>query len=267
MYIRSRLNSLVHKSLLLAAGSVSFLGGSSRASIITYAPPTLVGSQVTYPSVSESSDTSTSALYGAPTVSGNDLVFSNLNFAAVSTNASPSLDYVDGQINFTLQADPGSFLQSLDLTEMGDYNVSATPLNPAAVNYAQVYENAVQITVLAINGVPLSTPLVNNTSDVMNITPDNGQYTTNLVPSTGSWSGSADVNLATLFASGQITEIAVSFDNQLLAESETGGIADIAKKGFDIVPITTNVPEPTVVCLVVAGFGFASLRRRRRMAR
>jgi len=267
MYGCLRLKSLVRKSLILAAGSVSFLGASSRASIITYAPPPLVGAQVTYPSVSESSDTSSSALYGAPTVSGNDLVFSNLNFAAVSTNASPSLDYVDGQINFTLQADPGSFLQSLDLTEMGDYNVSATPLNPAAVNYAQAYENAVQLTVLAINGVPLSTPLVNNTSDVMTVTPDNGEYTTNLVPSTGSWSGSANVNLATLFASGQITEIAVSFDNQLLAESETGGIADIAKKGFDIVPITSSIPEPTAACVMMAGFGFASFRRRRRMTR
>jgi len=267
MYRRSRLNSAVYKPLLLAAGSIALLGTSARASIITYAPPPLVGAQVTYPSVSESSDTTSSALYGAPTVSGNDLVFSNLNFAAVSTNASPSLDYVDGQINFTLQADPGSFLQSLDLTEFGDYNVSATPLNPAAINYAQAYQDAVQITVLAINGVPLSTPLIDNTSDVMNITPDNGEYTTNLVPSTGSWSGSADANLAALFGSGQITEIAVSFDNQLLAESESGGIADIAKKGFDVVPITSNIPEPTTACVMLAGLGFASLRRRGRATR
>jgi hypothetical protein len=256
------------RSLAVAiAASLSGFALSARASIITYAPPALVGAQVTYPSVSESSNTNTLPLYGAPTVSGNNLVFSNLNFAAVSTNGSPALDFVDGQINFTLESDPGTFLQTLNLTEFGDYNVSATPLNPTAVDFAEAYENAVQITVLAINGVPLGTPEVNNTSDVMMISPDGGEYETGVTPSTGSFNGAADANLATLFGSSQITEIAVSFDNQLLAESVAGGIADIAKKGFDVTPGTTGnpgLPEPSVMSLALVALGMGLKRRRGR---
>jgi hypothetical protein len=252
---------------VVAASLLSAFAAPSRAAIFSYAPPPLIGNQVTYPSVSESSSTSSTPLYGAPTVSGNNLVFSNLNFSAISTNASPALDFVDGQLNFTLQSDPGSFLQTLDLTEFGDYNVSATPANPAAVNFAEAYENDVQITVLAVNGVALNTPLVNNTSDMMMISPDGGQYETDVTPSTGNFTGTADANLAALFGSNQITEIAVSFDNQLLAESQLGGIADIAKKGFDVVPGTgPNVPEPSSASLVLFAVGMGLKRRRNRRA-
>jgi len=256
---------------LAAAIAISLSGFAltARSAIFSYAPPPLIGAQVTYPSVSESSVTNSNPLYGAPTVSGNNLIFSNLNFAAVSTDGTPALDFVDGQINFTLQSDPGSFLQTLDLTEFGDYNVSATPANPAAVNFAEAYENAVQITVLAIDGVPLGTPEINNTSDVMMISPDGGDYETGVTPSTGSFNGAADANLAALFGSDEITEIAISFDNQLAAESETGGIADIAKKGFDITPgVTTGpaVPEPSAATLALVAIGMGLKRRRNRIA-
>jgi hypothetical protein len=257
---------------LVAAAAVSLSGAAltSQAAIITYAPPTIIGAQVTYPSVSESSNTNTLPLYGAPSVSGNNLIFSNLNFAAISTSGTPPLDFVDGQINFTLRADPGTFLNSLTLSEFGDYNVSATPANPAAVDYVKVYPSAVQITVLAINGVPLATPLVDNTSDVMALSPSGGDFQTGVDPSVGSWTGNAFANLSMLFGSNQITEIAVSFDNQLLAESQTGGIADISKKGFDVIPGPTggtNLPEPSTAGLALVTIGGTALKRKRRAAR
>jgi hypothetical protein len=259
-------------TVAIAVASLAGVAMSARGAIINYAPPPLVGTDVTYPTVSESSSTSTLPLYGAPMVSGDSLVFANLNFAAVSTNGTPPLDFVDGQINFTLQANPGTFLQTLDLTEFGDYNVSTTPANPEAQNYVEAYENYVQITVLAIDGVAV-TPVTNNTEDPMSIT-DGGIFQNNPgpVPQTvsGSWSGAADANLAMIFGSSQITEIAVSFDNQLLAESQTGGIADIAKKGFDIVPGTgtggPGVPEPAVGTLLMGTFGVGLARRKRRSA-
>jgi len=250
--------------VLALAGSVPLLGAAMplRASIFTYAPPTLPGSTVNYTSVSESSSTNSTPLYGTPTVSGNNLVFSNLNFAAVSTNASPALDFVDGQINFTMQTDPGDYLSTLNLNEFGDYNVSSTPANPAAVDFVKVYPEAVQIEVLAINGVALATPLVDNTSVVMSYSPDGGQYQTVLTPSTGSFTGTASANLAALFGSSNITEIAVSYDNELLAESQLGGIADIAKKGFSVTPGVT-VPEPSTVALAMLAAGALLLKRRR----
>ena len=256
----------------VAAAIVASLSGfalSARAAIIIYAPPALIGTQVTYPSVSESSNTNTLPLYGAPTVSGNNLVFSNLNFAAISTNGSPALDFVDGQINFTLQSDPGSFLQMLDLSESGDYNVSTTPANPAAMNFVQAYENPVLITILAIDGVSV-TPTTNS-STVISIT-DGGTFenppSSTPLSDSGGWTGTAIANLAAIFNSNQITEIAVSFDNQLAAESQTGGIADISKKGFDVIPMTTTgnpgVPEPSVAGLALVALGMGLKRRRNR---
>jgi len=250
--------------VLALAGAVPILGAAMplHANIFTYAPPTLPGSTVNYTSVSESSSTNSTPLYGTPTVSGNNLVFSNLNFDAISTNASPALDFVDGQVNFTMQTDPGNYLSTLNLSEFGDYNVSATPSNPAAIDFAKIYPEAVQIEVLAINGVALATPLVNNTSVVMAYSPDSGQYQTGVTPSTGSFTGSATANLASLFGSSNITEIAVSFDNELLAESQVGGIADIAKKGFSVTPGVT-VPEPSTAALAILAAGAIMLKRRR----
>jgi hypothetical protein len=272
--LRPSRKSEAFQSLAVAiAASLSGLALSAHASIITYAPPTLIGTQVTYPSVSESSNTNTLPLYGAPVVSGNNLVFSNLNFSAVSTNGSPALDYVDGQINFTLQADQGTFLQALNLTEFGDYNISTTPANPAAVDFVEAYQNPVLITVLAINGVAVTPE--ENSSDTMTIT-DGGVFETppNPPPTpqsiSGSWNGSVTANLDALFGSDEITEISVSFDNDLLAESQTGGIADIAKKGFDVNPSPVNgipgMPEPSVMGLAAVAMGMGLKRRRGRLA-
>jgi hypothetical protein len=256
---------------VVVAMSLSGFGVAARAAIIIYAPPALIGAQVIYPSVSESSETSTLPLYGAPTVSGNSLVFSNLSFAASSINGSPSLDFVDGQINFTLQADPGSFLQMLTLSEFGDYNVSTTPANPAAVDFVEAYQNPVLITVLAIDGVPVAP--MENSSDIMSIT-DGGVFTnppsSTPVSITAGWSGTVTADLMALFDSDQITEIAVSFDNELAAQSQPGGIADIAKKGFEVTPGEMSggpgVPEPSVASLALVALGMGLKRRRNRQA-
>jgi len=96
----------------------------------------------------------------------------------------------------------------------------------------------------------------------MAYSPDSGQYQTGVTPSTGSFTGSATANLASLFGSSNITEIAVSFDNELLAESQVGGIADIAKKGFSVTPGVT-VPEPSTAALAILAAGAIMLKRRR----
>src|SRR5438093_4205487 len=82
------------------------------AAIITYAPPPIVGTNVVYPAVSESSSTDPLPLYGTPAISGDVLNFANMNFSAVSVNATPAIDFTDGQINFTIQSKPGVFLRT-----------------------------------------------------------------------------------------------------------------------------------------------------------
>lgn len=249
--------------LASAVAALAVTARSASAVIITYTPPPLVGTEVTYPSVSES-NSGTTAMYGTPAVSGDNLVFGNMNFSTSSINGSPPLTFVDGQINAIIQAKPGFTLSSFKLTENGDYNVSAGALTPTAIGYVKVFPQAVQITVLAENGVPLATPLVNNTSVIMSLSPSGGDFQTGIDPSTGSWAGSATANLAALFGSNNITSVSIAFDNQLEAESQVGAIATISKKGFTIDPTTAAaVPEPTTLGLLVAGIALGTTRRRR----
>lgn len=251
----ARVRGLIVGSAILIGGVV----GSVSAAIIDYTPPPLVGTNVTYTSVSESSNTDALPLFGTPTVSGNNLVFNNLNFNANSINGGPPIDFTDGQINFTIQANAGTFLNQIRLSEFGDYNVSATP-GSGSNNFVKVFPQALQITVLDVNGTTLGVPLVDNTSAVMTFSPSGGDYQTNVDPATGSWQGLAIANLSALFGSNQITRISVSFDNQLLAQSQQGGIASISKKGVIVSP---NVPEPMMAGVVslLAALGFARVRR------
>ena len=251
-----------YSALLVLAlfATVMPFGPASHAAIITYAPPALPGTNLSYIAVSESSGTDPVPLYGAPTVSGNNLVFSNMNFTASSVNGAPT-DFTDGQVNITMLANPGSFIQSIQWNENGDYNVTPFP-NVSSINSAKVFSQALQITVLAINGVPLATPLVDNTSVTMALSPNGGTYTTGITPNTGSWQAAALANLATLFGSNKITEVAISYDNQLAAASQVGGIASISKKGVTIDP---NVITPEPASLSIAGvvaLGLLSSRRR-----
>jgi PEP-CTERM motif len=233
---------------------------TARAVIITYAPPTIVGTNVTYPAVTESSASDPVPLYGAPAISGNNLVFNNLSFSASSINGAAT-DFTDGQLNFTLQANPGFFLQSITWSEGGDWNITPFP-NAASVNQTKVFPQSLQITVLDVNGVPLGSPLSDNTSVTMTYTPFGGTFITGIAPNTGSWNGSALANLLALFptTNGKITKVAISFDNQLAASSQVGGIASISKKSVLIVPGFT--PEPSTLA-VFGLLGAFAMRRRK----
>lgn len=227
------------------------------ASITTYAPPAPpAGSSVTYPSVSESSPTSSTPLYGMPSQSGNSLVFSNMNFAAVSTDGS-GVSYQDGQINFTLEADPGNFLTSLVLSEFGDFNVTVPT---TGTDTASIDPQSAHITVLAENGVAV-TPVELNTAALSVSPADSVTVAAGGTAVQENWSGTINANLESMFASDKITEIAVSFDNELYADSSAGGVAEVAKKGFIVTP-GGPIPEPATGALLAVA-GLLGLRRRR----
>ena len=74
------------------------LAGRVSAAVITYAPPAVYnGPDVSYPSVSEASNTDPVPLYGEPSLLGNNLVFRNLNFNSNATSLTPSSDFTDGE--------------------------------------------------------------------------------------------------------------------------------------------------------------------------
>ena len=59
------------------------------------------------------------------------------------------------------------------------------------------------------------------------------------------------------------TKVTVNIDNVLVATSQAGTSATIAKKDF--ITITTNIPEPASACLILmaAAAGLVTCRQRR----
>ena len=82
------------------------------------------------------------------------------------------------------------------------------------------------------------------------------------------WNGMVFVNVQdALIKSGTpflrgATKVTVNIDNVLVATSQVGTSATIAKKDF--ITITTNIPEPTTVGLLVVAMAAGMLARRRR---
>ncbi len=246
---------------LVAALFIGTVVASSKAAVITYAPPTINGTTVTWPAVSENSITNPVPLYGAPSAAGDTLRFRNLTFGANSTNGVPGVDFVDGQLNFIVQAKPGQFIQSLQWSEFGDYFVFDVPGGPIANAFAKASSGGLLITVLEVNNNPVASPLI---TVPLTFNPFGGNFQAGLVPASGAWTGDAFANIAGLYGSNQITRISVSINNQLLASSDPGAVASISKKGVDIV--INTIPEPSAAFIVVGAFAGALLRRRNRVA-
>ncbi len=233
---------------------------------IVYAPQS--GATVNFTSITESSMEPTTqvplnGLYGQPTAYGDVLVFDNLNFRAQSTGPQRDfdfVDFVDGQLNLTIAAKANQFISTLLLSEDGDYTLQQSLIAPNAAA-AQVIVPTVIIRVLERNGSPVApttyySPMTFSTGSLFSITAsDPSEY--------GVFSGSAAVNLVSLTGFSDITRIAVSYDNQLYAESLPNASAAIAKKGVTVEVGTDGVPEPATLSIFGGLAGFALLRRRR----
>lgn len=246
------LGCLVLLGLLLS--SITAVQGAP----IQYAPPAIPSDTVSFTVVNESSSTDAVPLYGAPTTpSFNDtLTFDNLSaFAATSTNGSPAIDFIDGQLNVTVQANPGQFITGFEFSEFGDFSL-ARLLNPTGAASVFPTTPGLFITVREVNGVavnlgPTNVPLV--------YTPTPG-YTFDAVETvkTGTWSAQANY----LFTTPNVTRFELTINNQLYAASETGTSASIAKKGVDLAVVSSPVfvPEPGIL----SGLAFLLLAMRRR---
>lgn len=243
-------------AVVLLPGTPAFAGTN-----INYG--TWVGTTVTYQDVTESSATDQTPMYGAPLISGNTLDFNPQGFAATSTGG--GIDLTDGQLNLLIQAHSGYAIPAIQFSEAGDFSLAGFGSANTRVTVAATFF----LDVLQVDGVGIN-PL--SLTANMTFTPNaNGQF--DLINNAGIgniWTGAINFNLNDALTAHNIdfvngaTEVRVNLDNTLLAISEAGSTAYIAKKDFKALGITV-VPEPSVIALSL--FGVATLLLRSRSAR
>jgi hypothetical protein len=223
------------------------------------------GLNVTYMQVTESSTTTASALYGAPTVlpTANAIEFAASQFGATSSGGGPAA-VTEGAVNTTVTADPSIGIKGLTFQEDGDYTLAGSGTAATAVSVTA----PITITILQVNGINI-TPIVSNTT--MTYTPGSSFSLPTNAGAGEVYTGSAYVNIDGILAadsvSGTATAVTWNLDNTLTASSEAGSIALISKKVYDsnvmVEPNTTMIPEPISGSLLALGAMGALARRRR----
>ena len=218
-----------------------------------------MGPNVGYMDVTETSADPV-PLYGAPIVIGDMLAFfepssSNPSLGFNAQSAGGIGDITDGFLNLTIMAKPGKGINALTFSEGGDYTMSALGNALAQVSATL---NIFQLSIVEVDNAPLGSPIV--LSDIQSTTlnfPGD--------PAQGSWNLSSTFDLAAAVASLNpslgVTKIVAKVNNTLTALSQSGSVAGIFKKDFDIDPDTT-IPEPTTMMLSVFGLiGVLATRR------
>lgn len=249
----------------LALAAMACLTPAVQAASISYGDFGPVAPGISFLDVVESSGTDVVPLYGAPDPYVTGLDFDPTSFVAFATNG--AADITDGQLNFTVAGQKNGLdvvaINSLSLFEGGDYTLAGTGTAATKVEAGAI----VLVKVTEIDGAPVS---------AINLTPANAGIAYNLVANPGivqPWSLGVFVDitaeLTTLgvpFVVGA-TKAEVVINNSLVAISEPGSVAFIAKKDFvlDVVPDLGVLPEPGTLAL--AGFalcGVGAVSRRKR---
>jgi len=212
------------------------------------------GATIDYLDVTES-NTGATALFGAPSVSGDLLDFDPIGFVAASSGAAV---ITDGQLNFIVMSKrPSQPITTLVFNESGDYTLAAlSGLAKATVGMA------IRVNVLEVNGVPMHTA---GTTQTMTFAPvgsgGNGTYLTPANVGTAvPWSGNLVYDVSAIKAGA--TKVEVVLDNTLTSEGANGGSARIAKKDFSGVTVTTPEPSSASMFLVLTVAGSLLARRK-----
>jgi hypothetical protein len=217
-----------------------------------------IAADLIYRQVTEDSITDPVPLFGNPIVSGNALVFSPQNFGATTTGG--GIDITDATLSTTLEANPGKSISNIILNEAGDYSLTGTGTIFTTATVTATYF----LRITEVNNAPLPAPLASN--GTLNLIPSGGTF--DLINDGGAgviWTGSANIDVNAILAAasmqGVATKAILTFDNQLIAASETGSVSFIKKKTTDGVVIIV-IPEPATLGLI-GGAAITMLRRRR----
>jgi len=199
------------------------------------------------------------------TLPGDTLDFNPVGFSASAAGAA-GVDVTDGNLSFMVEAKPGQSIKNIKIKEFGDTTLTGNvPLNSIATSTA--VRLPVFIDIVAVNGVGINPIKLNDSSIppiVATFNPSNGDFYLGVDGAGGplyhtTWTGELFVNLEAIVKG--ITKINVNLDNVLVATSEAGTSAIIAKKDFFI--ITTNIPEPTSCSLVLLALAVGGCVARR----
>ncbi|MEM9416391.1 MAG: PEP-CTERM sorting domain-containing protein [Planctomycetota bacterium] len=255
MHILDQAPIALRTAQALVAASALAVGVQANATSINYGD--FSGSTVMYLDVTETANSpgDTAPLFGAPSIAGDQLDFDPAGFSAASTDG--VTDLTDGQLNFTLMATGGATLEVIEISESGDYTLFGSGTSATQVGYGLTLASVVvtEVDGVAITPVALSGASVSSSANLA----DNG-------PTIGSlWSLglSYDVDAALAqagvdFVNGA-TKLEIALDNTLIAVSEDGTAALVAKKDLSI---DVEIPEPGSLALLSLG-GLLLARRRR----
>ncbi len=228
---------MLYRSILgwVVAGALILTGHNAQAGV-NYGDFALDGGTIL--DVTESSATDPTPLFGAPFAISDSLTFSTGPFAAAQ--AGVGSDITAAQLSIVIQADPGLFIESISLDEIGDFLMLGSTAEVTAGG-----------TLVATILNPLIGGFVSNPIVIDPVMPLTGT-------GSGIWSGTSTVVLTQLSA----TRVRVDLDNALIASAnDPTDAAFIDKKALTINITFSEVPEPTT--LAVMGLGLLTIVRRR----
>jgi hypothetical protein len=215
------------------------------------------GGTIYFEQVTESSVSDPTPLFGAPDAVVNRLDFDPLGFGASSIGGAP--DLTDGQLNYSFRTAFGKGISSLVVEEAGDFSLLGAGTATTSLSYGLF----AKVTILELGGVPV-TPFTVIASTSFN---------KNLAANPGSnqpWSAGLLIELGPAIAANGFGTALVSrgefvLDNTLIALSESGSVAFLAKKDIFITTTPLDdqnfIPEPASAALLAIGGLFAVRRR------
>jgi hypothetical protein len=210
------------------------------------------GGVVEYTNVTESSASDPTPLYNAPDVTVNLLDFDPLAFGASSTGGAP--DLTDGQLNAGFNTLLGTGITTLLIQESGDFSLAGVGTAATSV----VYGLFAKVTIQQVDGVAV-TPFTVIAS---------ASFNKNLLANPGTnqpWTAGLLLDLGpALVTNGYagyslgVTKGELVVDNTLVALSEAGSVAFLAKKDINITPggpldPDNVIPEPAAAVLLLVG--------------
>jgi len=241
----------------------------TMASAGTFSWGDIVAEDVMFLDVTENNDEASSLFapmpgIGGPIAIGNSLFLDPQGFASQSGNN--SADLIDSQLSTVIMAGPGSSIEDIMITELGDYSLGGLQGGQANAQVgAAFFWTILEIDNSAVSLATQATNLILSAGSG----PNGGIYSRPSDDGTAViWSGAANIDLGgfldSLNIAGSATKVRLTFDNTLQTAADDVSTAFIKKKSINIdVGVSTTVPEPTTALLLGLGVVMLPCCRRR----